>query len=181
MEYKETNPTLIREGVWNEKTCVRRTAGFDIDKTNLPADMKYLPKGAVLALDANGLKAVLVKTAKVYETAVSAATSIKIVKGSALIVNDAIGDNKITDIDKSNADYDVLTVAELSENIAIGTVLADENASKAIGLNYATVKLDSHPSCTPTIQAYEIEEDTLPYPVNEIIKTALTCRHDWKI
>ena len=86
MEYREINPTSIQEGVWNEKTCVRRTAGFDIDKTNLPADMKYLPKGAVLALDSDGLKVVLVKTAKATASAISGATSLKVAKGHALVV-----------------------------------------------------------------------------------------------
>lgn len=175
------NPNLIQEGVWDEKSCVCRVAGFDIDKTNLPADMKYLPKGASMALNSTGLKAILVKTAEVYEAAASGATAIKVKKNNALLVNETIGGNKITAIDKSNADYDVLTVAATSKAITVGTVLADANATKVIGLNYATVKLDSFPSCTPTIQAYEIEEDTLPYPVNADIKTALTVRHDWKL
>lgn len=181
MEYQERNANLIQEGVWDEKHCVRRVAGFNIDKTNLPADLKYLPKGAVLALNAAKDKVVVVKTATVYEAAASGATAIKVKKNHVLVLNDTIGGNKITAIDKSNADYDVLTVASTSKAITVDTVLADANASKAIGLNYATVKLDSCPSCTPTIQAYEIEEDSLPYPVNTDIKTALTCRHDWKI
>lgn len=181
MEYKVINPTSIQEGVWNEKTCVRRTAGFDLDKTNLPEGMEYLPKGAVLALDATGLKVVLVKTAKASAKANSGATSLKVEKGHALKVGDVIAGSAISKIDASNAEYDTLTVASLSAEVAVGEVVADANAAKAIGLNYATVKIDSYPSCTPTIQAYEIEEATLPYPVNEAIKEALTCRHDWRL
>lgn len=181
MEYREKFPSSIKEGVWNEKTCVRRTAGFDIDKTNLPADMKYLPKGAPLALDATGLKVVLVKTAKTVAVAESGATSVKVDKDHALVVGDVVAGSEISQIDASNDEYDILTVSALGEEVAAGTVIADANAEKVIGLNYATVKLDSYPSCTLTIQAYEIEEDTLPYPVNDAIKTALTSRHDWRI
>jgi hypothetical protein len=180
MEYKEIYPTSIQEGVWNEKTCIRRTAGFDIDKTNLPADMKYLPKGAVLALDSTGLKVVLVKSAKATAQAASGATSLKVAKGHALVVGDVIAGSTISKI-AVGTEFDTLTVSALSGEVAAGAVVADANGEKAIGLNYATVKLDSNPSCTPTIQAYEIEEDTLPYPVNEEIKTALTSRHDWRI
>lgn len=181
MEYKETFPTSIKEGVWNEKTCVRRTAGFDVDKTNIPAGMKYLPKGAPLALDVTGLKVVLVKTAKTTAQAASGATSVKVAKGHAFVVGDTVAGSTISKIDASHAEYDVLTVSALGAEVAAGAVVADANAENVIGLNYATVKLDSYPSCTPTIQAYEIEEDTLPYPVNDVIKTALTSRHDWRI
>lgn len=180
MEYKVINPTSIQEGVWNEKTCVRRQAGFDIDKTNLPADLKYLPKGAVLALDATGLKVVLVKTAKATAEASSAATSLKVAKGHALVVGDVVAGSTISKI-TVGTEFDTLTVTALANAVKVGDVVADANAAKAIGLNYATVKLDDMPSCTPTIQAYEIEEDTLPYPVNDEIKAALTSRHDWRI
>lgn len=181
MEYKVVNPTSIQEGVWNEKTCVRRTAGFDLDKTNLPEGMEYLPKGAVLAFDATGHKVVLVKTAKAAAKASSGATTLNVDKGHALKVGDVIAGSAISKINTSNAEYDVLTVAALGAEVAAGAVVADANVEKVIGLNYATVKIDSYPSCTPTIQAYEIEEATLPYPVNAAIKEALTCRHDWRI
>lgn len=180
MEYREINPTSIQEGVWNEKTCVRRTAGFDIDKTNLPADMKYLPKGAVLALDSTGLKVVLVKTAKATASAASGATSLKVAKGHALVVGDVVAGGTISKI-AVGAEFDTLTLSAISEEVKENGVVADANGANAIGLNYATVKLDANPSCTPTIQAYEIEEDSLPYPVNEEIKAALTSRHDWRI
>ena len=180
MEYRQINPTSLKEGIWNEKTCVRRTAGFDIDKSNLPAEMKYLPKGAVLALDANGLKVVLVKTAKATAEAASGATSLKVAKGHALVVGDVIAGSTISKI-AVGAEFDTLTVSALGATVAANEVVADANGKNAIGLNYATVKLDECPSCTPTIQAYEIEEDSLPYPVNEVIKVALTSRHDWRI
>ena len=180
MEYKVTNPDLIQEGVWDEKSCVRRQGGYDIDKSKLPAGLAYLPKGAVLAFLAVSGKVTAVKTAKVVEEAASG-TKLKIDKANIIVVGDVIGGLTVSAIDRSNADYDVLTVSSISEKLNIGDVIADANVSNVCGLNYATVKLDSYPSCTPTIQAYEIEEDTLPYPINNAIKEALTIRHAFKL
>lgn len=181
MDYQEINSNVIQEGVWDEKTCVRRMGGYDIDKTNLPSDLKYLPKGAVLGFNSTTGKVYVIKTVKVAEAALSGATTIKIAKNSLVAVGDTLDGNEITAIDKSNTDYDALTVTAISADIAKDAVLADGNAANAIGLNYATVKIDGNPTCTPTVQAYEIEEDTLPYPVNDTIKTALTCRHAFKL
>lgn len=181
MFYNSTKATVAKEGVWNEQTCIRRTGGFDIDKTNLPEGTKYLPKGAVLALVNN--KAVAVKTAKVYENAAKAATSVKVEKEHILKVGDVLGDSAAIAAITIGDTIDTLTLGEggLSADVKAGDVITDANVAKIIGLNYATIKLDDMPSCTPTIQAYEIEEDTLPYPVNDAIKTALTSRHDWKV
>lgn len=174
MNYQFNDSTAIKEAMWNEKTCVRCTGGYVLDKANLTG-VSFVPKGALLAL-VDG-KAVVVKTAKVYETAASSATSVKVEKNSVLAVGDTVGSITITAIDRTNALFDVLTVTGNSAGLNAGTVLVDANASKACGLNYATVYVDQNPTCTYTIQAYEIEEATLPTPVNAEIKTALTARH----
>ena len=180
MEYKVTNADVIQEGVWDEKSCVRRQGGYDIDKANLPADLKYLPKGAVLAFNAENGKVKVVKTAKVYEKATNG-TSLKVGKDNIVVAGDKLGNLTVSAVDRKNASYDVLTVGTISETLNVGDVIADENAAKSIGLNYATVKIDSNPTCTPTVQAYEIEEGSLPYPVNAAIKDALTVRHAFKL
>lgn len=179
MYYKTKNGTITAEGKWDEKTCVRRQGGFDLSKTNLPSGMTYLPKGAVLAVDANGY-AVLVKTAKAYEAAEKSATTLKVHKGHALKVGDVVAGATINAI-AEGADCDTLTTTALGAAVKINDVVADANGAKAVGLNYANVKIDECPSVTITVQAYEIEEDTLPYPVNEAIKTALTARHAFKL
>lgn len=180
MIYKTTMPTDIPEGVWDEKSCVRRQSGFMVDETNLPTSMKWLPKGAPLAYLGNG-KVTVCKTAKAYDAASKSATSLKVFKGHLFNVGDKVAESTISAINTSNASYDELTVTALGAAVKANDVLDDGNASKVIGLNYATRKLDGMQSCTPTLQAYEIEEDTLPYPVNDAIKTALTCRHAFKI
>jgi hypothetical protein len=180
MIYKETIPSNIPEGVWDEKSCVRRQSGFTIDQSKLPATLKWLSKGAPLALNSNG-KVVLCKTAKVYENATKSATEIKVDKNHNFMVGDTIAGSAISAIDSSNENFDKFTIAALAEKADKGAVLDDGNASNVVGLNYATVELDGMQSCTPTLQAYEIEEDTLPYYLNDAIKTALTSRHAFKL
>lgn len=181
MDYKKKNADVIQEGVWDEKTCVRRIGGYDIDTATLPATAKYLPKGTVLAINESTGKVAPVKVAKATEKAQIGATEIKIEKNNLIVANDVIGGHTVKAIDKTNASYDVITVDELSDAVELGTVLAQADLTKVIGLNYATVVIDSNPTCTPTVQAYEIEEKTLPYPVNDAIKEALTVRHAWKV
>ena len=97
------------------------------------------------------------------------------------MVGDTIAGSAISAIDSSNENFDKFTIAALAEKADKGAVLDDGNASKVVGLNYATVELDGMQSCTPTLQAYEIEEETLPYYLNDAIKTALTSRHAFKL
>lgn len=181
MEYKINDGIEIQEALWDEQTCVRRHGGFNIDKSALPAGTRYLPKGTPLALNNDGTAVVPVKTAKVYEAASSGATSLKVEKNSLFNVGDTIAGSAITAIDNSNDSYDTLTVDALAADLAINEVVSDGNEAAVVGLNYATAKIDSYPSCTITVQAYEIEEDSMPYPVNDAIKEALTVRHAWKI
>ena len=181
MFYKDSKSTLQKEGVWDEKSCVRRIGGYDIDKTSLPEGATHLLKGTVMAYDASTGKVKLVHTAKVYEKANQSAVSIKVEKGGSLKVGDTINGKAVSVIDTSNTNFDVITIEAIDEAIEKGTVIADANAPKAIGLTYASVKLDDMPSCSVTLQAYEIQEDTLPYPVNDIIKEALTARHAFKV
>lgn len=180
MYYKKKFPTDIKEGAWDEKSCVRRIAGFTIDETNLPSTLKWLPKGTPLVLLTNGMVSVC-KTAKVYEKAAQAATTLKVNKGSLFMVGDKIAGSTISKVDESSSDFTKLTISVLENEVEANAVVDDGNASKVIGLNYATVELDGQQSCTPTLQAYEIDEDSLPYPINEAIKEALTVTHKYLI
>lgn len=175
MEFQFKDATVLKEGRWNEKTCIRMTAGFDLSKANLPVGMELLPKGAPLAV-VNKV-AYLVKTATVHANANQSATSVQVKKGHAVVVGDVLNGSTVSAINTENEDFDVLTVSALAAAVKEGDVLADAKAGNVCGLNYATVRIDQFPTCTPTIQAYEIEEKTLPYPVSEAIKTALTSRH----
>ena len=165
---------------------MRRQGGYDLDTSNLPSTMRWFPKGAPLAFDATTGKAVLIKTAVVYENAASSATTLKIEDPNGFF---AVGD-KIAGKAISAVSYDAetgvatLTVAALAKAVKKGDVVGDDNTTGTIlGLNYATVDLrdNDYPSVTPTLQAYEIEENTLPFPVNDDIKAGLGDRHQFKI
>ena len=81
---KKSKPTDIKEAVWLEEQCLRRQGGYNLDQSNLPASLKWLPKGTVLKLTSNG-NAIAVKTARVTEKAEKNATTLKI-KGMPFVI-----------------------------------------------------------------------------------------------
>lgn len=173
---KKTKPTDIKEAVWWEEYCIRRQGGYDLDQSNLPRELKWLPKGTVLKLSATGGNAVAVKTATVTEKAAQGATTLKIATGSLVQVGDTIGGAKVTAITTGDT-YDTLTVDALAKAIEAKTVISDYDAEKdtLLGFSYDTLDLDSEASipATPTLQVMEVDEETLPYPINADIKTGL--------
>ena len=182
MNLKNSQATNIKEGLWWEETCVRRQGGYDLDTTNLPSTMRFFPKGAVLGFVAESGKAILVKTAVVAANAAANATTLKIVDNGLFAVGDKIHGSTISAISVADG-VATLTVGALATKADKDTVVTDDHATTILGLNYATVDLrdNDYPSVTPTLQAYEIEEDSLPYPVNDTIKQGLGDRHQFKI
>lgn len=173
----KTKPDHISEAVWLEEQCLRRQGGYDLDRTNLPATLKWLPKGTVLKFSATDGKAVAVKTAYVTETANSAATTLKIKSGSLYKVGDTIAGSKIQSI-STDGSVDTLTVASLGTKVDAKTVVTDYDKSKDVllGFSYDTLDLrdpDAALAATPTLRVMEVEEDTLPYPINKDIKDGL--------
>ena len=173
---KKTKPTDIKEAVWWEEYCIRRQGGYDLDQSNLPRELKWLPKGTVLKLSATGGNAVAVKTATVTEKAAQGATTLKIATGSLVQVGDTIGGAKVTAITTGDT-YDTLTVDALADAIEAKAVISDYDAENdtLLGFSYDTLDLDSEASipATPTLQVMEVDEETLPYPINADIKTGL--------
>lgn len=178
--YYESSTSTIPEANWNERTCERRQGGYNIDKDSLPAGLKILPKGAVMAINSSG-KAILVKTAKTTAAAAANATSVKLEKGHGFVVGDTINGSAISAINTSNDSYDTCTIAALASAVESGEVVNSGFGNGIVGLNYAPVVIKGDPSCTITLQAYDIDESTLPYPVNSAIKEALTPRHSFLV
>lgn len=174
----KTKPEDIQEAVWLEEQCLRRQGGYMLDRINLPSSLKWLPKGAILKLSGDGKgNAIVVKTAKVAEKAEKQATKLKIASGSLFKVGDKIAGATISAITSSDG-VDTLTVSALANEAAKGAVVSDFDKTKDIvlGLSYDTLDLrdpESEIPCTPTLQVMEVEEDSLPYPINDDIKTAL--------
>lgn len=176
MFLKRTKPIEIKEAVWWEEQCVRRQGGYDLDQSNLPSTLRWLPKGTVLKLSKTGGNAVAVKTALVIEKANSSSTTLKIKSGSLFKVGDSIAGKKISAIATANG-VDTLTIASLSDAIEKDTVVTDYDKDNDVllGFSYDTIDVndDNQVSATPTLQVMEVEESSLPYPINADIKAGL--------
>ena len=193
MNYEIQDPDSKKLELWKEETIFVVTGGFNVDKTILPSTMTYLPKGSLLNINHTTRVAKLVKTAKVYNAAISSATDIDIDKAHALKVGDVVARDAdgtayaISAIDTtSSADYDTITIGTtLGYALSEGDVLfvaAAEGASGAAELvqanavNYVDVDLAGTPAATVIVRAYEVKEAKLPYATHALNKTSLTSR-----
>lgn len=171
-----TKPEDIKEALWLEEQCLRRQGGYDLDRTNLPATLKWVAKGTVLRLVTGG-KARVVKTAKVVEKANKDTTTLKIASGSLFQVGDKIAGVTISAI-TSDDGVDTLTVSELGDTVAKDAIVSDYDKTKDVllGFSYDTLDVrdqESFIAATPTLQVMEVEEDSLPYPINDEIKEGI--------
>lgn len=171
-----TKPEDIKEALWLEEQCLRRQGGYDLDLTNLPATLKWVAKGTVLRL-VNGGKAQVVKTAKAVEKADKSATTLKIASGSLFKVGDKIAGATISAIVSSEG-VDTLTVSALDNAVAANAIVSDYDKTKDVllGFSYDTLDIrdkEASIAATPTLQVMEVEEDSLPYPINEDIKLGI--------
>lgn len=171
-----TKPEDIKEALWLEEQCLRRQGGYDLDRTNLPTTLKWIGKGTVLRLVTGG-KAQVVKTAKAVEKADKAATTLKIASGSLFQVGDKIAGATIAAISSSDG-VDTLTVSALDNAVAKDAIVSDYDKTKDVllGFSYDTLDVrdqEASIAATPTLQVMEVEEDSLPYPINEDIKLGI--------
>ena len=171
-----TKPEDIKEALWLEEQCLRRQGGYDLDRSNLPATLKFVAKGTVLRLVTGG-KAQVVKTAKATERAEKNATTLKIASGSLFKVGDKIAGATISAIASSDG-VDTLTVSALDNAVEENTIVSDYDKTKDVllGFSYDTLDVrdqESSIAATPTLQVMEVEEDSLPYPINDEIKEGI--------
>lgn len=171
-----TKPEDIKEALWLEEQCLRRQGGYDLDRTNLPATLKFVAKGTILRFVTGG-KAQVVKTAKAVEKADKAATTLKVASGSLFQIGDKIAGATISAI-ASNDGVDTLTVSSLDNAVAANAIVSDYDKTKDVllGFSYDTLDIrdsDSSIAATPTLQVMEVEEDSLPYPINDEIKAGI--------
>lgn len=177
-------PQEVESEVCRQETIYRMSGGFNLEDDKL-VDGSYLPHLCPLAVDFTTRKAKAVKNVKVYEAAISTATAVKIEKNSLAYVGMILGTGSagatVNAIDKSNADYDVLTLAAaFGSALTLGQVLFEASAAGgttvknvANFLNYARVKVESGATITAVGQAFEIIETKLSVPVSTKCKTTL--------
>ena len=176
MWFKKTTSQTINEAQWwNEKT-VRRQGGYDFDKSNIPAEVRWIPKGTLLKLDKTTGKVKVLKTAEVTAVAEAETKTIKVKDNGILMVGDVLNGSTITKIVVAEG-IATLTVDKVNVKLNVGDVisdLADEN-EVALGFQYETNDLrdNDYPQATPTLVAMEIEKDTLPLPISGKLIEAL--------
>lgn len=125
--------------------------GYTLDTDGLVAG-STIPAGSVIIADDATRKAKVLKTANVVEVAAADAVVYKVAKGSQIAVNDNIGLGlkgkayPVTAIDKSNANYDALTVSTTLGAAAVGVPVFQSSTTGAT---------NSALSGTPTGTLYE--------------------------
>lgn len=121
--------------------------GVSVNVTELGCD--YLPEGSVLSAPVNGICHV-VKTATLTAEASATDVTYKVAKGHAFLVGDVVmlaeksKAYTITAIDKTNKEYDTITVnTTLGSTAKVGDMLMEASAEKASAsaLKYAPFAL----------------------------------------
>lgn len=169
-------PKEVQKERYDVSTGLRRRGNYILDVTGL-ANGSYVPSFTPIAADLKAKTAKIVVNVRVVEAADNAATNVKIAKGSYLAMGMFIGNGskgaKVTAIDKTNPDYDVVTV-EATMGVALkeGDVLFEASAAGgttpknvANSALYESHKVTEGINSVALLQrAFEIEPEKLVTP-----------------
>ena len=192
--YNLTSDYQPRE-FYRVETGVRKSGPWKLNTENL-VDGSFLPPFAPVEANFKTRVVTVVRNVKVVEAYTNGenALSIKIAKNSLAYVGMHIGNGSkgatVSAIDKSNENYDVLTIgAAFGANIAAGTVLFEATAAggtkKKNTANFVTydrkkVEAGKIVPVTLLMQAYEVKEDKLILPIHDLDKVGLTSRFQFE-
>ena len=178
------NAEPVIEELCRFETVFRHSGGFNLDDSSL-TDGYIVPVLAPIAVDFTTRKVKVVKNATIVEAANASATSYKIAKNSLIAVGMYLGTGAkgaaVTAIDKTNASYDLVTVAAtIGAAVTVGQVLFEATSvggttpkNVANKLNYARTKVESGATITSVGRAYEIIESKLKLPISDKDKASL--------
>ncbi len=178
------NAEPVIEELCRFETVFRHSGGFNLDDSSL-TDGYIVPVLAPIAVDFTTRKVKVVKNATIVEAANASATSYKIAKNSLIAVGMYLGTGAkgagVTAIDKTNASYDLVTVAAtIGVAVTVGQVLFEATAvggttpkNVANKLNYARTKVESGATITAVGRAYEVIESKLKLPISDKDKDSL--------
>lgn len=169
-------------------TVKRLSGGVNFEDASVPEGSLLMPLVPV-HVDLNTRKATAVKNVKVAEQVTSGTTSVKVAKYSLAHVGLLLGNGttvvKVTAVDKSNKDYDVLTIeageggspalaAEANDTL-FEVSTASDTTPKIVAnyLNYAVTKVEPGATITVIYRAYEVQESRLYTPLTEADKKSL--------
>lgn len=172
-------PEEEKNEVYNVKTGDRRQGAFKLDIANLVSGT-VLKTMTPMRADFANRKAYACINVEVYETYTTSDTakSLKIKKGSLAYSGMFIGTGskgaKVTAIDKSNADYDELTLDEaIGANVAVGKVMFEATAAggtviknQANSALFGRMTVGKDDMATLLYKACEIDVDKLPLPIS---------------
>lgn len=195
MYYKKEREFQYPPGI--EKIIEDVIGGGTIDRAGLRGavfngkPLDELPPLVMVVRNDNGVYCVL-KTARVFETAAEAATSIKVAKNHLFAVGDFVtagGDLKgasdqIAAIDKSNAGYDVITLAATIGAAAKGVVLVQAKDKQATGattlpydgevvLTMNKVDLTVANQQSGLLVRGTVNESCMPFPIDKGVKALM--------
>ena len=175
-KYNLTPEPTIEER-YDVETGRRRRGPYKLDTTNLPVG-EYLPSFTPIAADLKkktAQVAIRVTVAEAFTTGSN--TTLKIKKTPFVYANMFLGNGskgaQVSSIDKTNADYDTLTLAaDFGANLKVGDVLFEASAvggttPKAIANSalYERKKIESGIVLVALLmRAFEIEPDKLEIP-----------------
>nr|GFB65276.1 hypothetical protein [Tanacetum cinerariifolium] len=154
MEYNVTQPGKRAKELWNDKTTVVLSGGFNIVGFLAFAALGYLPKGVPLAVDHTNRTATPIKGAVLQAALGATDTTARVLKtpfGVPLFAaGDFIGNTtkavSVVSIDTTNSAYDLITLSEAIGAVSNGgtlfsaTALGASKVLSANGINYADVK-----------------------------------------
>ncbi len=173
-----------------EKIIEDIQGGGTIARAETKGIIDELPPLVIVGKDSNGLYHV-VKTAKVHATVGATATTIQVEKGHLFKVGEAVtigadlagAADLITVIDKTNADYDTITVAATIGAGAVGDVVVLASAKAAVGaaaFKYVPEVITMNKVDTTVANQQSgllvrgtVRESVMPYPIDKAIKALL--------
>lgn len=147
---KENVPSGIV--IWQGKNTEVAQGGFTLDDAAFTTENEVIPAGTPIGFNESSRVAKVAKLAVAQAVATDAATDIKIKKNSLIkvgmtIKSGASEGKEITAIDKTNADYDLVSVeATLGVAIATGDAIFVDDAgyTGVKGLLYEDAIIDSN-------------------------------------
>lgn len=180
----DLTPEPSVEERYDVSTGIRRRGPYRLDTTNLNVG-DVLPSFIPIAADLNYKTCKVVRNVKVVEAYTSGGTSLKIKKGSYAYSGMSLGNGTkgtaVSGVDKSNSDYDVLTISDFGANIAKNAVLFEASAAGgtspknvANSALYESRKVEGGINLVALLSvAREIEPDKLVVPFSDKDKANL--------
>lgn len=178
-------PKEEKEERYDVSTGLRRRGSYILDVTGLPVG-SYVPSFTPIAADLVAKTAKIVVNVLVVERVETAGTKVKIAKGSYVQAGTVLGTGAkgatVQSIDKSNENYDELTLAAAfgavvnAGNVLFEAKAADGKEPKNVANSalYETYKVTEGINSIALLQrAFEIEPEKLVTPFSEKDKANL--------